>query len=199
MNPILRDFPEEFETERLTIRAPRAGDGLRVYEAVRDSIQELRQWMPWAQSLPTPEEEEVLVREERCKFLRRENLMLLLFLKGSMTCVGGTGLHRIDWDVPKFEIGYWVRTPYRKRGLMTEAVAEITRFAFDVLGAERVEIRMDDRNVRSSRIPERLGYTLEGILRNEARDVEGNLRDTRIYARVKRDDTNPIRRSGRAE
>ena len=113
--------------------------------------------------------------------------MLLLFLKGTDTLVGSSGLHRINWQVPKFEIGYWVRRRFQGKGYISEAVVGITQFAFDVLGARRVEIRVDDRNKRSWRIPERLGFSLEAILQNDERDVDGNLRNTRIYARVKMD------------
>jgi ribosomal-protein-serine acetyltransferase len=89
--------------------------------------------------------------------------------------------------VPKFEIGYWVRTRFEGQGYISEAVVGITQFAFDLLGARCVEIRVDDRNERSWRIPERLGFALEGLLRNEMRDVEGKLCDTRLYAKIRMD------------
>jgi RimJ/RimL family protein N-acetyltransferase len=74
--------------------------------------------------------------------------------------------------------------------------AKTTRFAFNVLDARRVETRVDDRNLRSWRIPERLGFTLEGTLQNEARDVGGELRDMRAYAKIKKDNAGTISRSG---
>ena len=48
MSPILKEFPSRFESERLIIRAPRPGDGDQVREAVLESIEELRLWLPWA-------------------------------------------------------------------------------------------------------------------------------------------------------
>ena len=45
--PILKDFPERFETERLLIRSPMPGDGSELYAAVRESMDELLPWMPW--------------------------------------------------------------------------------------------------------------------------------------------------------
>ncbi len=188
MNPVLLDFPDEFETERLTIRSPRPGDGAELHAAIAETVDNLSPWMPWVHPVPSVQDEEAMMREQRAKFLTRENLMLLLFLKGTHTIVGSSGLHRIDWDVPRFEIGYWVRKRYEGQGYITEAVVGITNFAFDVLGARRVEIRVDDRNERSWRIPERLGFQLEGILRNEARDPEGKLWDMRVYSKIKMDD-----------
>ena len=98
--------------------------------------------------------------------------------------VGGGGLHRIDWDVPRFEIGYWVRRRFAGQGYITEAVRGITRFAFETLGARRVEIRCDVRNVRSQRVAERAGYELEATLHSHMVAPDGALRDTLIYARL---------------
>jgi len=184
MNPLLIDFPEEFQTERLTIRAPRSGDGAEVNAAVLESLAELKPWMPWAQITPTPEESEANIRSAIAKFIAREDLRLLLFLKGTGTLVGSSGLHRINWTVPGFEIGYWLRTPYCGRGLMTEAVVGITEFARTKLGARRVEIRMADTNARSWQVAERAGFPLEATLHNDKRLGDGTLSHSRIYAKI---------------
>src|SRR5262249_2705803 len=105
-------------------------------------------------------------------------------LRESGEFVGATGLHRIDWQVPKFEIGYWCRTSLVGRGYVTEAVAELVRFTFDTLNAARIEIRTDVNNIRSYRIAERLGFTLDCIFRRDARTAQGTLRDTRVYSLV---------------
>ncbi|MBJ8190957.1 GNAT family N-acetyltransferase, partial [Bacillus cereus] len=54
-DPILLSFPDQFQTERLTIRAPQWGDGAAVNEAIRESANELRPWLPFARNLPTAE------------------------------------------------------------------------------------------------------------------------------------------------
>ncbi len=182
VNPVLLDFPDSFDTERLTIRSPMPGDGEELQAAVAESIDDLRPWMPWADHIPTVEEEEDAVRQGRARFLTREDLWLLIFLKGTHTLVGGSGLHRINWDVPRFEIGYFVRSRFAGQGYITEAVRGITRFAFETLGARRVEIHCDARNERSRRVAERTGFELEATLRNHAVAVDGELRDTLIYA-----------------
>jgi ribosomal-protein-serine acetyltransferase len=111
-------------------------------------------------------------------------LPLLAFLKGSDTLVVSSGLHRIDWDVPRFEIGYWARTPYTGQGYVTETVRGLTNFAFHTLEAKRVEIRCDANNERSAAVARRAGFTHEGTLRFEARDhLTKELRDTVIFAR----------------
>ena len=184
MNPILRDFPERFETERMVIRCPLPGDGRELNQALHDSWAELTEWMPWAQGkIPSEAESEARLREGRARFLSREDLWLLLFLKGTNTLVGSSGLHRMNWAVPRFEIGYWVRTPNGGKGYITEAVNGISAFAFDELGARRVEIRCDSRNVRSAAVPRRCCFKLEATLHCDDRHpVDGTLRDTLLFA-----------------
>jgi RimJ/RimL family protein N-acetyltransferase len=99
--------------------------------------------------------------------------MLLLFLKGTNTLVGSSGLHRMDWSEPKFEIGYWCRTRFTGNGYVTEPVRGITTFAFEHLGARHVAIRCDALNRKSARVAERAGYTLEGELRNAEIGADG--------------------------
>ncbi len=184
MDPILLDFPNSFDTERLTIRAPRTGDAPQVVEAVIESLDELRPWMPWAGQAPTIEESEARIHRAIAKWQTREDLLLHLYLKGTDTWVGGSGLHRIDWDVRKFEIGYWVRTRFSGQGYMTEAVDGIARFAFEHLRANRVEIRCDAKNARSAAVAKRCGFHLDGILRHDSLGVDGDLRDTLVFSKI---------------
>ena len=181
MDPLLLDLPDEITTQRLVLRPPRPGDGPRMNEAILESIEALGRWMAWATPTPTPEQTESWCRKSAADFLARRVLPMLLFLRDDMTFVGSSGMHSVDWAVPKVEIGYWVRRRFEGQGYVTEAVGALTRFAFETLGAQRVEIRADDRNDRSGRVAERLGFRLEGVLRNESRDAYG-LRDTRVYA-----------------
>ncbi|MFT9847028.1 GNAT family N-acetyltransferase [Aneurinibacillus sp. REN35] len=185
MNPLLLDFPTEFYTERLLIRMPKPGDGKAVYEAIQASIDDLTPWMIFLQQKPSEQDVEANIRESHANFLKREELRLLVFRKDTGEFIASSGLHRINWNIPKFEIGYWIDSRYSGQGYMTEAVEGITAFAFDTLHARRVEIRCDAPNVKSRAIAERLGFTLEGILRNEALSVDGKeVRDTCIYARI---------------
>lgn len=185
VDPILLTIPEQIESKRLLIRAPLWEDGAMVNEAILESMEELRPWMPWAEQVPTVEQSEINLRKARLQFLERSDLRLLLLLKETGQCIGSSGLHRIDWQARKFEIGYWIRTSFGGQGYMTEAVEAITAYAVDSLQANRVEIRCDSRNVRSAGVAERCGFTLEGRLRQEKRSADGSLRDTLIFAKVR--------------
>jgi RimJ/RimL family protein N-acetyltransferase len=174
--PILRDFPASFETERLVIRAPMAGDGAEMCAAVIESLPQLRPWLPWVHDAPTPDEYEENVREAQARFLLRQDLRLQLYLRSEpSTLVGSSGLHHIDWDAGRFEIGYWVRTRFAGQGYVTEAVRGVAGYAFRELGANRLEIWCDIRNERSAQVARRVGFVHEGTYVDSWRAADDTL------------------------
>lgn len=183
-NPVLLQFPDEFESERLLIRAPRREDAVQCYEAVLHSLESLRPWLPFAENKPELEGTEAVLIEAAANFQLRKDLRLHFFSKETGEFIGSSGLHRINWEVRKFEIGYWVDHKFEGKGYVTEAVERITRFAFEELEANRVEIRCDPENVRSRAVAERLDFELEGILRNDSIS-KNKLRDTCVYAKIR--------------
>jgi ribosomal-protein-serine acetyltransferase len=178
-----RAVPERLQSERLTLCCPHPDFATEMNAAVAGSIDALRPTMEWAQRVPTVEECREHQQSARDAFLAGEDFQLILF-RGDRI-VGSTGLHRVDWSVPKFEIGYWVRTSDERKGYVTEAVATLTDLVFETLGGRRLEIRASALNLRSRAVPERLGFALEGILRNDALDPDGAVRDTAVYAKVR--------------
>jgi RimJ/RimL family protein N-acetyltransferase len=181
---ILRDFPDSFETERLLIRSPMPGDGAELYAAVVESRRELEPWLPWVHQHKSVEDFEERARRGRAEFLWRSDLQMHLFFKETEILVGGSGLHRIDWSVPRFEVSYWCRTRFAGHGYITEAVRGIAAFAFDDLGARRVEIRCDSLNRRSASVAERVGFRFEGELRNAELGVDGEPRNTLVFSMI---------------
>lgn len=187
-DPVLIDVPERLDGERTLLFAPRAGLGAEMAVVITQSLSHLRPWMPWAQDAPTAESSELVVRRMQADFITRRDLCFQIYARradGSPgRLLGGTGLHRIDWTVRRFEIGYWIRPEAAGQGHVSEAVRLLTALAFDVLGARRVEIRCDPRNVKSRAVAERCGFELEGVLRNNVLGVDGHARDTCVYARI---------------
>lgn len=186
MKPILLDIPEEFETQRLTIRVTRPGDGAAMQAAYVEAGDHIYKWVTFADPRLTIAEVEEKARKRHARYLLREEFWFLMFLKGTDTLVGEIALHSGEWEVPKFQIGYLVRPCFEGQGYCSEAVRWITGFGFDSLGLRRIEIWCDDRNERSWRAAERAGYSLEGILHSYGRDdVDGTLTNERVYARIR--------------
>ncbi|MDB6079107.1 MAG: acetyltransferase, including N-acetylase of ribosomal protein [Akkermansiaceae bacterium] len=181
MKPILLDLPESFETARILIRVAKPGDGPAFNEAIVESLEHLRPWLAWTQEAPSLEHSEAVCRRAYTRYLLREDVMMFFFLKETGELVGGGGLHDIDWDFRRFEIGYWGRRKSCGRGLLSEAVRGVVDFARENLQPRRIFLTTDARNERSWRLAERIGFVLEGVLVAEKFDVAGEPRDTRIY------------------
>lgn len=174
-------LPEEIVTPRLLLRRPRAGDGPMINEAVHESFAELSPWMLWARQLPTVEQSEAFARDGAVRYNNGSSAELLMLHRETGRFIGATGMPRIDWNLPGFEIGYWCRTKETGKGYVTESTWWLSKALFE-LGARRVEIRMDDLNRRSWRVAERLGFTFQSLQKGDLIGNDGSMRDTRIYA-----------------
>lgn len=184
IDPVLMDIETSFESERMLLRAPRAGDGAAIYEATVESLAELRPWMPWVHDELSVDVSEKSVRRSMAQWILREDMRFSMHDKRTGRFIGGTGLHRPSWNDRRFEIGYWIRTSEANKGYVTEAVRALTDWTFEKLSAQRIEIRMDARNERSWRVAERSGYALECVLVKDRKALDGAQSDTRIYART---------------
>jgi RimJ/RimL family protein N-acetyltransferase len=191
-DPLRIAVPEAIETERLLLRAFRESDAPALHEALVESLPALRQhlgFLPWVAEEQTLESALARCRRAAGNFLLRLDLPYLAFSRSTGRLVGSIGLHRTDWNVPRTEVGYWIRTSELGHGYATEGVRALTGWALrDVaeggLGAQRVELVTDDRNQASRAVAERCGFALEGLLRNTMRDPDGSLSNSCVYARV---------------
>ena len=187
-DPPLIDVPERLDGERIVLLAPRAGLGAEMAVVIAQSLSHLRPWMPWAQEAPTAESSELVVRRMQADFIARRDLCFQIYARradGSAgRMLGGTGLHRIDWAVRRFEIGYWIRPEAAGRGHVGEAVRLLAELAFEQLGARRLEIRCDPRNTKSRAVAERAGFELEGVLRRYDLGVDGRPCDICVFSRL---------------
>lgn len=184
LQALLLDVPEAVDTSRLALRATRAGAGAEINVAFVESREELRPWMPWARNAMSVEQSEEHCRTMQARWHAREELDFCFHEKAGGALVGKGGLHTIDWSIPKFEIGYWIRTPRTGCGFATEAALGMVEFARAHLGARRLEITCDARNAASRRVAEKCGFELEGIRRASRRDAQGGLADSCMYARL---------------
>ena len=181
INPILLDIPESFETPRLLIRVPRPGDGPELNAAVLETFDDLHPWMPWARERPSVEQSEEYSRRSYAQFITREDITLRLIHKESGLILGCSGVHPRDWNVPRFEIGYWCRKRFQGQGYTTEAVRGILRFGFENLGAKRIEVHCDSLNLRSLRVAERAGLRREAEFPNGLTSPNGELRTKVVF------------------
>ncbi len=178
---------DELRSDCVIVRPYRESDAQDVYEAIAESRDHLRPWMPFADAHQTVEETRDWIIHEMAKWLIRENLTVGVWEASTNRYLGGSGLHPRDWHIGYFEIGYWLRVSATGHGYMTDAVQLLIDCAFTSLTAQRVEIRCDERNTHSAAIPRRLGFVQEACLRNDTRAPDGQLRNTLIFALIPAD------------
>ena len=178
---------EELRGERVMVRPYRESDAQALFEAIAESRDHLRPWLPFADEHQTVDESRHWIIQQLANWILRDDLMLSIWEQATGRYLGGTGLHPHDWEIGYFEIGYWIRVSAEVHGYISESVRLLTDYAFDNLKANRLEIRCDELNVRSASIPKRLGYVLEGRSRNDVATTDGRLRTTLVFSLIPED------------
>jgi RimJ/RimL family protein N-acetyltransferase len=168
-------------TKNLLIRRLRESDVMDFHQAKEESFHQLQAWMPWAAQPDEPEQTFRFIAEG-----------ILVFQTGHQFRFGGfdkdTGQFILIVDIrkqehwPGYDMGYWCHSAHAGKGYTTEAVRALTETCFTQLGAERLSIRCAVENTASNRVPEKLGFPLEGLMKNGERHHDGTLRDMNLYA-----------------
>ena len=182
VDPLLIELPDELVGDRVIVRPWAEADSDSLWDAIDDSRDHLEPWMPWVDRYRNPDNALEYARRSRARWLLREDLAVAIVERATGRIVGGSGFHRTDWTYRLFEIGYWVRQDCEGRGYVHETVQLLTRLAFEQLDANRVELRIDTRNLRSLRVAERLGFVLEGTLRRRMPAPGGVPTDMHVLA-----------------
>jgi RimJ/RimL family protein N-acetyltransferase len=110
----------------------------------------------------------------------------LIYDKIKNACAGSTRFGLINWDTKVLHIGWtWIGREFQGSGLNKQVKFLMLEYAFDVLQFEKVEFRIDERNMRSRKAVEKIGATLEGILRKDTLMRDGFRRSTCCYGILK--------------
>jgi RimJ/RimL family protein N-acetyltransferase len=100
--------------------------------------------------------------------------------------LGMMSIIKLDLAGREGELGYIIARQARGRGVATRALRLLTDWAFDALGLQRAELRINTDNAGSVRVAERSGYTLEGTMRS-LHFKNGMRTDTLLYSRLPTD------------
>lgn len=110
----------------------------------------------------------------------------IVFDKATQTYAGSTRFGLINWKNKLLHIGWtWIGHEFQGTGLNVNMKFLMLQYAFETLEFEKVEFRVDDRNNKSRRAVEKLGATLEGILRKDVPMKDGFRRNTCCYGILK--------------
>jgi RimJ/RimL family protein N-acetyltransferase len=147
------------------VRPLAAGDTLPLYEAVRASVDSLAYWLPWCHAGYSLADAVNWVDRSIESWANQSEFPLGIFsTRGEF--LGGTGLSHVDRGHNLANIGYWVSTPHRGKGVACVGAALAARLGFRELGFTRLEIVVLPHNLASLRVAEKLGATREVEARN---------------------------------
>jgi ribosomal-protein-serine acetyltransferase len=149
----------------ISLRPYRLEDAEELYLAVRESLNELQQWMPWCHpDYSIEESREWLASHEGVSNGGTEYGFRIADARTDQY-LGGVGLNQIRSLHRSANLGYWVRTSATKRGVATRATRLVARFGFEELNLVRIEIVAAVGNLASQRVAEKVGAVREGVMR----------------------------------
>ena len=168
----------------IELRVLELHDAEEMFAVVQRNRAYLRQWLPWVDFTESAEDVRRFIQRTRNQYEANLGPQAAIVIDGRIA--GTAGCHPIDWANKHCSIGYWIDAERQGRGLMTQCCAALIDYLFDDLALHRVTIQCGTGNLRSCAIPQRLGFTREGVMR-EAEWVNDRWVDLVVWGMLSQD------------
>lgn len=155
---------------------------LSLFQLIDENREHLSTWLPWVAGMQTAANFENYIRH--CKRQHEAGTDYGYAIIQHKNVVGRIGLHYVHQQNRSAAIGYWLGKEHEGKGIVTAACVALIDLAFEQLHRNRIEIKCGVGNEKSAAIPERLGFTREGVLR-QAEWVNGRFIDLYLYSLLK--------------
>lgn len=177
-------WPTEIPTLQrglITLRPSAEGDADSIFQACQDPL------IPQFTTVPsnyTLDHAIEFVRSDPFSFSERRELRFVIeYGNGSdRTFSGVISLHTINIRNHAAEIGYWMESSMRGKGIATQAAQMITEYGLISLGFRRIEGLVDSANIASQKLLLSAGYAQEGVMRNKVTREDGRQIDMALFA-----------------
>jgi ribosomal-protein-serine acetyltransferase len=134
-----------------------------LFEVVDQNRLYLRQWLPWLDTNTSPADTRIYIKGALDQFINNVGLIAGIWYQNQI--IGVIGYNTLDWQNRIAQVGYWLDAGFQGKGIVTVACQSLIDYAFKELELNRVEIHCAIGNKKSRAIPQRLGFTQEGIVR----------------------------------
>ncbi len=164
----LLDLPTKLETERLILRKYEEGDGTALFNLLESDGNRdyLKDHIDEATDVKTEEEAEIRIRQLIADWIAQKKFIMGIWNKTSGLYIGQIWISPSKWEVPSFELGWFLEQTHQGQGLASEAVNAALQFLFNHLQAHKIIVLTRDDNVKSYKLAERCGFIKEGHLRD---------------------------------
>jgi ribosomal-protein-serine acetyltransferase len=156
----------ELSSDVVRIRRYCVEDIPLLFEAAKESTDEMLVWMSWCHPSYSLEESTSFILSSETAWNQKTRFAFAVFDVSSGLFLGGVGLNQFNRNHNFANLGYWVRSSQTGRGVATAATLLAAQFGFEDLGLYRIEILTAVANVASQRVAEKAGAKREGVLRN---------------------------------
>lgn len=160
-----------------------------IFELVDKNRGFLGKWLPWIQYNTSQSHTEKFIKNALSKRNKLEMAVYTIWYNNRLA--GMIDLQSIDTINSKSYIGYWLGKEFTRQGIMTLACSGLINIAFDFYNLNRITIRCATGNTKSCAIPERLGFTFEGIER-QSEWLNGRFVDLKVFSMLKTEWVNRI-------
>jgi ribosomal-protein-serine acetyltransferase len=150
-----------------------------ITSVVRSNLKHLQPWMPWAVDDYSVDSAKEWIQRTLSEFAEDGRFNAIILVDDEV--VGTIGFHDLNTANGSASIGYWIDKKFEGKGIVTRCCRTLIDYLFDVRGLNRIQINCSVDNKRSRAVPERLGFTLEGIHRQVER-VQGKFGDWAVYS-----------------
>lgn len=136
--------------------------------------------------ISTPEKLKAYVQVAIDGYYHKTIIPFIIFDKQTQRYAGSTRFGLINWKNKVLHIGWtWIGKEYQGTGLNKHMKFLMLQYAFETLKFDKVEFRIDERNIASRKAVEKLNAKLEGILRKDTLMLDGFKRSTCCYGILK--------------
>jgi ribosomal-protein-serine acetyltransferase len=171
--------------ETLTLREIQIEDAQKIFEAINTQRAYLGKWLPFVASTKSVDDTIAFVQAVRKNLMLKPEYVFSIFWENRFA--GLIGFKDFDTLNRKIEIGYWLKEELQHKGIITLATNYLICFGFTKMDVNRIQIRCGTMNLSSRKIPERLGFMLEGIERDGELLSNGIYTDLAVYSLLKKE------------
>ena len=170
-------FTKKLENNlNLVLLTPSHGEEL--FELIGQNRRYLERWMVWPPKTKSSKDTKEFIKG--CLIGLSENKEMACGIEYEDKLVGVATFNKIDHDLKKAIMGYWVSEEYQGKGIITKSCNVLIEYAFKSLSMEKIEISVASENIPSQKVCKRLGFNLEGTIRN-SENLHGTIVDHNIY------------------